>query len=80
MHTIITINRAASLAAGVTLSLIAMIGTSHAVEATAAQRAACTPDALRLCSGDIPNVSAVTACMIRNKPNLSTACRSVFGK
>jgi hypothetical protein len=80
MNTIITINRASGIVIGVTLSLIAMIGASHASEATAAQRAACTPDAFRLCSSDIPNVAAVTACMIKNKPNLSTACKSVFGK
>lgn len=45
---------------------------------TAEQRRACRPDVYRLCAGEIPSVSKITACMRRNKANLSEACKAVF--
>ncbi len=45
---------------------------------TAEQRAACTPDAFRLCGAEIPNVPKIIACMKRKKAELSPACRAVF--
>jgi hypothetical protein len=42
------------------------------------QQQACTPDAFRLCSSDIPDVDRVTVCMIRNKSQLSPQCRAHF--
>lgn len=42
------------------------------------QQSACTPDAFRLCSSDIPDVDRITVCMIRNKAQLSPACRAFF--
>lgn len=47
-------------------------------QGTSAQRAACTPDVMSLCFGDIPNVTKITACLRREKPRLSPACRGVF--
>ncbi|HEY1735778.1 MAG TPA: hypothetical protein VGG12_03950 [Methylovirgula sp.] len=49
-----------------------------AFEPTQEQREACTPDAFRLCSNEIPDIPRVTACMEANKNNLSPACRVVF--
>jgi hypothetical protein len=46
--------------------------------ATPEQKRACTPDVYRLCAGEIPNVRAITACLRRQKANLSDACRAVF--
>jgi hypothetical protein len=46
--------------------------------ATPAQRAACTPDVYRLCAGEIPSVSGITACLRRKKASLSEGCRAVF--
>ena len=43
------------------------------------QQQACTNDAFRLCSADIPDVDRVTACMVRNKSQLSPQCRVYFG-
>jgi hypothetical protein len=40
----------------------------------------CTGDAFRLCSSEIPNIPAITACMRKNKANLSTGCRAVMDK
>jgi hypothetical protein len=43
-------------------------------------RQMCTGDAFRLCASEIPNISAVTACMIKNKAKLSAGCRAVMDK
>ncbi len=42
------------------------------------QEQACTGDALRLCGADVPDVDRITACMIRNKSQLSPGCRVFF--
>jgi hypothetical protein len=60
--------------------LLALSATAPAAAApgTPEQKKACTPDVYRLCAGEIPNVRAITACLRRQKPNLSDACRAVF--
>lgn len=45
---------------------------------TPEQEQACTGDAFRLCSAEIPDVERVTACMARNKSQLSPPCRAQF--
>ena len=70
--------RTLSVAASVAISLTSF--AAHAVEATAEQRRACTPDAFRLCSAHIPNVEAITACMWANKSKLSPDCKALFVK
>jgi hypothetical protein len=45
---------------------------------TKAERAACTPDAVRLCSQHFPNVGRVVSCMRSNRANLSEACRAAM--
>ena len=45
---------------------------------TPEQRAACAPDAFRLCVGSIPDSTRVEHCLRQNKSDLSDACRSVF--
>jgi hypothetical protein len=45
---------------------------------TPEQQQACTNDAFRLCGADIPDVDRVTACMVRNKSQLSPPCRAQF--
>ncbi len=45
---------------------------------SAEQRAACTPDAFRLCAGYIPEAGKVELCLRQQKSALSEACRSVF--
>lgn len=56
-----------------------LMATSAFAEGTAEQRAACTPDVFRLCSGDIPNVAQITACLRRERAQVSQACRSAMG-
>lgn len=45
---------------------------------TPEQEQACTSDAFRLCSSEIPNVDRITACMIAKKSQLSPPCRAQF--
>jgi hypothetical protein len=45
---------------------------------TPEQRAACAPDAFRLCSSYIPDPTRVEHCLRQNKSDLSDACRSVL--
>jgi hypothetical protein len=45
---------------------------------TPEQQQACSPDAFRLCGPEIPDVDRVTACMIRNRSQLSPECRAFF--
>ena len=62
------------LAMALPVSLWATAGEAYTPE----QQQACTPDAFRLCSSDIPDVDRVTACMIRSKSQLSPGCRALF--
>jgi hypothetical protein len=63
-----------------TLSLFLTLFASGSASAlgTPEQRKACTPDVYRLCAGEIPNARAITACLRRQKANLSEACKVVF--
>lgn len=45
---------------------------------TQEEQQACSPDAMRLCSEFVPNVDAITACMIKKKAQLSPQCRVFF--
>lgn len=46
-------------------------------QGTDAQRAACSGDAFRLCASAIPNVGRISACLRRERTQLSPACRDV---
>jgi hypothetical protein len=45
---------------------------------TPEQRAACEPDAMRLCNQYVPDVQRISACMAHYRRYLSPACRKVF--
>ena len=51
---------------------------SHAFSSEAQQM--CTGDAFRLCSSEIPNIPKITACMIKQRANLSSGCRAVMDR
>ncbi|WP_375465000.1 hypothetical protein [uncultured Methylobacterium sp.] len=59
------------------LSLWAL-ATPVLAQGTAAQRAACSPDAFRLCASHIPDVGAITACLRAERSRLSPACRTAM--
>lgn len=58
--------------------LCATTASAQENRGTPEQRAACAPDAFRLCVGYIPDPTSVEQCLRRNESNLSDACRSVF--
>lgn len=70
-------SRHAALALGLVLTLISA-RSAGAYQGTPEQRRACTPDVYRLCAGEIPDVRAITACLLRKKANLSPACRAAI--
>lgn len=67
---------AATLA--VAISFIALTGPGYAFTAEAQRQ--CTGDAFRLCASEIPNISRITACMVRNRSSLSSGCRVELDK
>jgi hypothetical protein len=58
--------------------LCATAATAQENRGTPEQRAACAPDAFRLCAGYIPDPTRVEQCLRQNKSDLSDACRLVF--
>ena len=71
-----------SLRSQVASACLAIVVASYVTPSAAAtlqERAACTPDVLRLCSSDIPNVERIVTCMKRERSKLSPACAMVIG-
>jgi len=50
----------------------------EAVKVSASDKAACMPDAIRLCRDAIPNVQNVLACFSRNRGKISGRCNAVL--
>ncbi len=57
---------------------VAAVAQAQAFQVSAEARAACTPDAMRLCSSEIPNISRVTACMHAHQSQLSGRCQAAM--
>jgi hypothetical protein len=70
---------AAVLAAGILVSVLGGPSANAQYRGTPEMQQACTPDVMRLCNAEIPDVGRITACMKRNRMNLSPACGAVFG-
>jgi hypothetical protein len=60
------------------LLLCATTASAQDNRGTPGQRAACAPDAFRLCSSYITDPGRVEYCLKQNKSDLSDACRLVF--
>jgi hypothetical protein len=58
--------------------LCATAASAQENRGTPEQRAACAPDAFRLCAGYIPDPTRVEQCLRQSKLDLSEACRLVF--
>ncbi len=69
-------NLSPSLLLATALALTMLPASSQAY--TPEQQQACTPDAMRLCGEFVPDVDRITACMVRNKAQLSPQCRVYF--
>jgi hypothetical protein len=74
-------NAAGSMLIGAVLAMALAAGVTPAsAQGTPEQRAACEPDATRLCSEFIPDERTTASCLRRNLRRLSPACRSVMAK
>ena len=62
------------LATVLSVSVLPTAGHAYTPE----EQAACSDDAFRLCSADIPDVDRITVCMVRNRSQLSPGCRAHF--
>ena len=71
--------RQAGLVLAFALSL-STLSTTASFAYTADAQQMCTGDAFRLCSSEIPNISKITACMIKHRAQLSPGCRAVMDK
>ena len=71
--------RQAGLMLAFAVSVSALSSTSSFAFSAEAQQM-CTGDAFRLCSSEIPNIPRITACMVKQRANLSAGCRAVMDK
>jgi hypothetical protein len=71
--------RKVSIALAFAASFSAISSTAGFAFSAEAQQM-CTGDAFRLCSSEIPNISKITACMIKQRANLSSGCRIVLDR
>ena len=69
-------SRAALLFAVAAVALAARPGPAFSSEA----QQMCTGDAMRLCGHEVPNVQRITACMVRNRAQVSPGCRAVMDR
>ena len=60
------------------VSFCATAAVAQENRGTPEQRAACAPDAFRLCSTYFPDPAGVEQCLRQNKSGLNQACRLVF--
>ena len=71
--------RQAGLVLAFAVSFSALSSSSSFAFSAEAQQM-CTGDAFRLCSSEIPDIPAITACMMKHRTDLSTGCRTVMDR
>ena len=69
---------ALSLAIAIGSAAAAAPAWSEEYRGTWEQQMACTPDVMRLCSDQIPDVGRIVACLRQNTAQLGHSCRAVF--
>lgn len=67
------------LAAACLMSVTTLLSRESFAFSSEAQQM-CTGDAFRLCSSEIPNIPAITACMIKRRSELTSGCRAVLDR
>ncbi len=63
---------------GVFLCITAVNAQENTFNITEAEKTACAPDALRLCSSTYPDEGKLLTCMTANRQSLSATCAAVF--
>jgi hypothetical protein len=59
---------------------VSALSSSASFAFSAEAQQMCTGDAFRLCSSEIPNISKITACMMKHRADLSAGCRTVMDR
>ena len=72
------ISKTGRLIQALAVLLCATTASAQENRGTPEQRAACAPDAFRLCLGYIPDPTSVEQCLRQNISDLGDACRAVF--
>jgi hypothetical protein len=62
------------IATALALGMLTTVSQAYTQE----QEQMCAGDAIRLCGSEIPDVDRVTACMVRQRSQLSPGCRAFF--
>ena len=70
--------KALALAALASATLALTVPAFAEYRGTMEAQQACTPDVFRLCGQFIPDSGQITACLSRQRANLSPACYGVF--
>lgn len=80
LGTAIAIGRttAMTIALGAAMATGSARGAEDKYHITDAEKAACTMDAMRLCSGTYPNEDGLLSCMRDKHSSLSSTCRVAF--
>ena len=71
--------RDTSLALGLA-AIVSIVSTTSSFAFSSEAQQMCTGDALRLCGHEVPNVQRITACMVKQRANLSPGCRAVMDR
>ena len=71
-------SRAALFAATAFAAIASSSGAGPAFASDAQQM--CSGDAMRLCGHEIPNIQRITACMHKQRANVSPGCRAVMDR
>ena len=64
------------IATALMLGLLTTASQAYTLE----QGQMCSGDAMRLCGHEIPNVQRITACMHKQRANVSAGCRAVMDR
>ncbi len=76
-----SMTRYRTIAALFALSTAAIaVQTSPGLAFSSEAQQMCSGDAMRLCSSEIPDIHRITACMVRNKSQVSPGCRAVMDR
>jgi hypothetical protein len=65
-------------AAFLAISATASAAENEAIRVSASAKAACLPDAIRLCRDAVPNVQNVLLCFGQNRDKISKRCSTVL--
>jgi hypothetical protein len=76
----IDITRHRTIAALFALTATITLQSSPGLAFSSEAQQMCSGDAMRLCSSEIPDIPRITACMVRNKSQVSPPCRAVMDR